>query len=383
MTQQVYKNIIRWGIIIASLFIVSLVLWNTYSFFQQYKDEERIKMEIMASAYKRLNDPDLNIDMELEIQIIESNYNIPMIVTDANGEIELFVHLDDEKTQNKDYLLQQLAEMKSQNQPLVIQNPKSSKKQYIYYNDSQILTNLKYFPLALLLVLILFFVVIYLFSQTNKVALQNKLWTGMAKETAHQIGTPLTSLLGWITILREDKNSVYIADEIEKDVFRLETIANRFSKIGSETPLTSQNIVLLTKKSFIYLKSRSSAKIQFEFKSIKEEVLAETNPELFGWVIENLIKNSVDAMQGKGKIFVSIQDNKTHVTICVIDTGKGIPKNIYKRIFDPGFTTKKRGWGLGLSLSKRIIKDFHQGKIYVQHSEIGKGTTICIKLQKA
>lgn len=383
MTQQVYKNIIRWGIIIASIFIVSLVLWNTYTFFQQYKDEERIKMEILAATYKRLNSNlDLDADVTLEHQIMDSNHNIPMIMTDIDGVIYAALNLDKSKEEDSGYLEEQLAIMKSQNKPILIQYQGGDTKQYIYYSDSDILTNLKYFPLALLLVLVLFFIVIYLFSQTNKVASQNKLWTGMAKETAHQIGTPLTSLLGWIAILRENEESIYIADEIEKDVQRLETIANRFSKIGSETPLKSQNIVALTKDSYTYLKSRISTKIKFEFKSDSDELLVQTNSELFGWVIENLLKNAVDAMYGKGKISIIIQDKGTYITIQVSDSGKGISKNMYKRIFEPGFTSKKRGWGLGLSLSKRIIEDFHQGKIYVQESEINKGTTFCIKLQK-
>jgi len=382
LTQQVYKNIIRWGIIIASLFIVSLILWNTYTFFQQYKDEERIKVEVLASALQRLNQADLDSDMSLEIQIINSNHNIPMIMTNAStGSIESTINLNAEKEKNDTYILEQLAIMKSQNQPLLIQYHNST-KQYIYYKDSEILTSLKYYPLGLLLILLFFSVVIYLFSSSNKIASQNILWTGMAKETAHQIGTPLTSLLGWIAILRENQESVYIADEIEKDVQRLETIANRFSKIGSETPLKLQNIVLLTKKSFDYLKSRSSTKINFTFKSEADSIYVQTNSELLAWVIENLLKNAVDAMHGKGQILVSITENTTSASIKITDTGKGIPKNLYKKIFEPGFTTKKRGWGLGLSLSKRIIEDFHNGKIYVQQSELEKGTTICLKLSK-
>ncbi len=381
MTHQNYKNIIRWGIIIATVFIVSLILWNTYTFFQQYKDEERIKVEVLASAIQRLSDANVNSDMSLEIQIMNSNHNIPMIRTDATGKIIESLNLDKLKEKDSEYLQEQLSIMKLQNKPLIIQFPKSEKI-FIYYKDSEILTSLKYYPLGLLLILVFFSIVIYLFSTSNKVAVQNKLWTGMAKETAHQIGTPLTSLLGWVAILREDATMVDIADEIEKDVQRLEVIANRFSKIGSDTPLKTQNIVEISKKVFTYLESRSSIKIYFKFKTSKDKIMINVNSELFGWVIENLIKNAIDAMYGRGKIVLSIQENTTHVSIKVSDTGKGLPKNMYKRIFEPGFTTKKRGWGLGLSLSKRIIGDFHHGKIYVEKSEIKKGTTFCIKLPK-
>ncbi len=383
LTNQNIKNTIRWGIIIASLTIVSLILWNTYQFFQRFKEEERIKMEILASAYKSINS-DLNAKVSaLELQIIESNNSIPMIVTDEQGVITSNVNLDEnKKARNKNYLQEQLTIMKAQNKPLLVQTvlPNAVRKDYIYYKDSKILTNLKYYPLALLFILFLFSIIIFLFTKTNKIAAQNQLWTGMAKETAHQIGTPLTSLLGWIAILREDKGKSLIADEIEKDVERLEIIANRFSKIGSETPLVTQNIVSITKKSIAYLKSRSSQQIQYTFQSSSDEIKVQTNPELFGWVIENLVKNALDATQGKGKIDIDIRQSGSSIVLKITDSGKGIPNKLFKRIFEPGYTTKKRGWGIGLSLSKRIIEKFHGGKIYVLESELGKGTTFCIKL---
>lgn len=383
LTNQNIKNTIRWGIIIASLTIVSLILWNTYQFFQRFKEEERIKMEILASAYKSINS-DLNAKVSaLELQIIESNNSIPMIVTDEQGVITSNVNLDEnKKARNKNYLQEQLTIMKAQNKPLLVQTvlPNAVRKDYIYYKDSKILTNLKYYPLALLFILFLFSIIIFLFTKTNKIAAQNQLWTGMAKETAHQIGTPLTSLLGWIAILREDKEKSLIADEIEKDVERLEIIANRFSKIGSETPLVTQNIVSITKKSIAYLKSRSSQQIQYTFQSSSDEIKVQTNPELFGWVIENLVKNALDATQGKGKIDIDIRQSGSSIVLKITDSGKGIPNKLFKRIFEPGYTTKKRGWGIGLSLSKRIIEKFHGGKIYVLESELGKGTTFCIKL---
>lgn len=377
---QTYKSITRWGIIIASLVIVSLILWNTYIFFQRFKEQERTKVEILASAYKKLSTSKINEQLELERKILQSNTNIPLILTDGDGIITNHRNLDERKLERKDYLENQLALMKSQNQPFIILSGQN--KQYIYYKDSQLLTKLKYYPLALLLVLVLFGFIIYLYSKTNKIASQNQLWTGMAKETAHQIGTPLTSLLGWVAILREDKEKKEIADEIEKDVQRLESIANRFSKIGSEPALVRQNIVEIAKNTFDYLQSRSSNQIEFEFSAVSDEIFSEINPELLGWVIENLVKNSIDAMQGKGKIRLDIQQNHVSASINISDSGKGISKNLYKRIFDPGFTTKQRGWGIGLSLSKRIVEKFHHGKIYVLKSALEKGTTFCVKLPK-
>lgn len=374
------KNIIRWGIILVSLFIVTLILWNTYIFFQKFKEEERLKMEILATAYKRmLSNTDLDADISFETQIISSNYNIPMIWTDEEGNILEHQFLNADKAKNPKYLKNQLAIMKSQNEPLLIQL-EDLPTQYIYYKDSDILTNLKYYPLGLLLILFLFSIALYLYNHSNKIASQNQLWTGMAKETAHQIGTPLTSLMGWVTLLKDDEKNREIGNEVEKDVKRLEVIANRFSKIGSETPLVEQNIVELTNQSLNYLQSRVSQQVKINFSSDNNSYIVLTNNELYGWVIENLIKNAIDAMQGKGTINVGIGHENNLVKIVVSDTGKGISKKHFKKIFEPGFTTKKRGWGLGLSLSKRIIEDFHHGKIYVSNSEIGVGTEFYIKL---
>jgi two-component system, sporulation sensor kinase D len=361
---------------------VSLILWNTYIFFQKFKEEERTKMEILATAYKKMfSNADLDADVSFEIQIISSNYNIPLILTDEQGNILEFQNLDEKKVDDLNYLKQQLSIMKTQNEALQI-NLDDTSKQYLYYRDSEILTNLKYYPLGLVLILFLFSVVIYLFNHSSKIAAQNQLWTGMAKETAHQIGTPLTSLLGWIALLREDAKNMEVASEIEKDVLRLEVIANRFSKIGSETPLSKQDVVALTENAFQYLQSRASKQVQFKFKSEASHYIVNTHAELYGWVIENLVKNAIDAMQGRGKIYLKMYEDSQYVMIRFTDTGKGIPKKLFKKIFEPGFTTKKRGWGLGLSLSKRIIEDFHNGKIMVLESEVGKGTVFLIKLPK-
>ncbi len=365
--------------ILVSLVIVTLILWNTYSFFKKFKNEERAKMEIFAAAIQELaSNPDLNSNMNLELKVFESITDIPTILTGENGSIKEFHNLDPARSKDLLYLQEQLNFMRSQNKPIEINT--LGIKEYIYYRNSDILYKLKYYPLALLLILGLFLAVILLFFNTNKISEQNKLWTGMAKETAHQIGTPLSSLLGWIAILRtENINETYV-DEIEKDVNRLNTIASRFSKIGSLPKLDNQNIIAITRSTFDYLKSRSSKQISFSFSTVSEDIIVALNTELFGWVIENLVKNAIDAMQGKGALAIVIKEEEKQVKIAISDTGKGIPKSQFNQIFKPGFTTKKRGWGLGLSLSKRIIEDYHNGRIFVQKSEMGKGTTFEIQL---
>ncbi|WNW00669.1 HAMP domain-containing sensor histidine kinase [Tenacibaculum sp. HL-MS23] len=367
--------------VLVSILIVSFILWNTYVFFQKFKEEERGKIEIFAVAFKELaSNPDLNENTNLINKVYETIENIPTILVNKDGTIDLYRNLDIVKSKKPKYLQEQLALMKDQNEPIVIEY--FGITQYLYYRNSDLLYKLKYYPLALLLILGLFLTIVYMVYKSSKVAEQNKLWTGMAKETAHQIGTPLSSLLGWIAILRsEDVNEEYIV-EIEKDVDRLSTIANRFSKIGSLPKLKKYNIVSETQAAFNYLKSRSSKQINFSFSSDKEILSTFLNIELYGWVIENLIKNAIDAMRGKGNISLEIKETSKFIKIVVTDSGKGIAKSQFKQIFKPGFTTKKRGWGLGLSLSKRIIEDYHNGKIHVLKSEINKGTAFEIQLDK-
>jgi two-component system, sporulation sensor kinase D len=368
--------------VLVSLILVSLILWNTYVFFQKFKNEERVKMEILAAAQKELNTGDLDVSVDLSLKVIENNKSIPMILVDENGAIETYQNLDSIKALNEKYVQSQLEKMKSENEPIEV-SYKGKNKKFIYYRNSDLLNKLTYYPIALVLILLLFLSVIYLFYNSNKAAETNKLWTGMAKETAHQIGTPLSSLLGWIAILKMEKVDDKYVEEIQKDVNRLNTIANRFSKIGSAPELEKENIVAVTKQAFDYLESRSSKQIAFSFATSDAEILTNLNIELFGWVIENLIKNAIDAMLGKGALQLRIENTSKKVKITLSDTGKGMSKKLFKQIFKPGFTTKKRGWGLGLSLSKRIVADYHNGKIFVQKSEIGKGTTFEISMDKA
>lgn len=371
-------------VIIISFSIVTLILWNTYSFFKRFKNEERLKMEIVATAMKEFaTNQDLEADVSLEDKIIKSNTNIPMILVDENGNIgaNSYLNLDPVKAKDPAFLLKQLEIMKEQNSPIEI-NFAKNRTQYIYYRNSDLLNKLSYYPLTLILILTLFLTVIYMMFTSSKVAEQNKLWTGMAKETAHQIGTPLSSLLGWIAILKMENADDKYVDEIEKDVHRLNTIANRFSKIGSLPTLEKLDIIAVTKNAYEYLEYRSSKQISFSFNTSETNLYSTINDELYSWVIENLIKNAIDAMLGKGELAVAITADAKKIKIDITDTGKGMAKSQFKKIFKPGFTTKKRGWGLGLSLSKRIIEDYHKGKIVVKNSEINKGTTFQIVLDK-
>jgi signal transduction histidine kinase len=252
----------------------------------------------------------------------------------------------------------------------------------IYYGNSPIINKLKFYPAALILIILLFFTALYFFYRTAKSSDQNKLWAGMAKETAHQIGTPLSSLVGWKEILKtEHVNPEYIT-EIEKDIDRLETITERFSKIGSVPTLTKTDLTSETVAAYDYLKSRSSKLINFNIDVPEYPIWVQLNPQLYSWTIENLVKNAIDAMKGKGDITVAISSKKGRAFVEIIDTGKGIPKRNFKKVFQPGFTTKKRGWGLGLSLVKRIIEEYHNGKIRVVKSALNKGTTMRISLRE-
>jgi signal transduction histidine kinase len=374
------RNTGRWILIFASFLIISLILWNTYTFFQIFKNEERLKMNLLAKAQKTLINADENTDVELPLQIFKNNTSIPVILTE-NDSIINTINIDEAIIKDKRRAMDFLSQLKRENDPIIIEYA-PDKYQKWYYGNSALLNKLKYYPIALLLIIFLFSALIYYFYRSTKVATQNKLWAGMAKETAHQIGTPLSSLIGWVEILKTENIDETTTIEIEKDIDRLQTITDRFSKIGSEPVLEKSNIIEETLKTYNYLQSRFSKQIEFSFESPDSAIYTMLNPTLHSWTIENLIKNAIDAMKGKGKIAVSIEEEPLYVRINVSDTGSGIPKNQFNTIFEPGFTTKKRGWGLGLSLTKRIVKEYHKGNIKVLQSEIGKGTTMQLKYSK-
>ena len=374
------KNLTRWIIIISSFLIASLILWNTYVFFQTFKEEERNKMELWATALKNLRNADVDADIELPTFIIENNKNIPLILTDKKGKILSNLNLgeiENDSVKVKEFL----NKIKNQNNPIKVQFARND-YHLVYYGDSPILNKLKYYPIALLLVAFLFGGVVYNFYRATKMATQNKLWAGMAKETAHQIGTPLSSLIGWLELLKLENVDENTIDEIQKDINRLQTITDRFSKIGSEPVLEKRDIIEETKSSFEYLQSRVSKQVIFDFRAPEKPIFVSLNPTLHSWTIENLVKNAIDAMKGKGNLSIEIVAGDTYVFITVTDTGSGIAKNKFKTIFEPGYTSKKRGWGLGLSLTKRIVQEYHKGKIRVVHSEIGKGTTMQMSFKK-
>jgi two-component system, sporulation sensor kinase D len=368
------KNTWRWTIIAASFVIVVLILWNTYSFFQIFKNEERVKMEVWAQALKTLNYSD-NTDVDLPLKVMQ-DATIPIILTEKDSVIN-HRNIDEKIANNKIELKKVLLDLKNQNDPIVMEYV-PGKFQKVFYGDSSLLTKLKYYPIALLLIIFLFGALVYNFYRSTKMATQNKLWAGMAKETAHQIGTPLSSLIGWLEIMKVDNVDPTTVSEIEKDITRLQTITDRFSKIGSEPILEKMDIVGETKKSCDYLQSRFSKQVVFSFEASQKPILVMLNPALHSWTVENLVKNAIDAMKGKGKLDIQIISELNSVKIFVTDSGKGIAKNQFKRVFEPGFTTKKRGWGLGLSLTKRIVEEYHKGTIKVLNSEIGVGTTMVL-----
>ena len=384
MTLSAHRNLIRWIIITSSFIIISLILWNTYVFFQNFKDEERSKMKNWTFAYpeysKYFYQDNAEMNFVADRVVTDTTVSTPMLLLDDNNKILSFRNIDTLLIENPKAVVSMLNKLIAQNEPLDVRLP-NDKSGKLYYGNSPLLNKLKYYPLALLLIIILFSAVVYFFYRSSKIADQNKLWTGMAKETAHQIGTPLSSLIGWTEILKiENVNPEYIL-EIEKDVDRLQTITERFSKIGSKPTLVKTDIIKATKNSYDYLKARSSKLINFEIILPETELFVDLNEQLFSWTIENLVKNAIDAMKGKGDLQVEISKTDKLVLINVYDTGKGLAKNQFNTIFEPGFTTKKRGWGLGLSLAKRIIEDYHNGKIKVLNSDIGKGTTLQISLK--
>jgi len=374
------RNTTRWIIIFISFLIISLILWNTYTFFQIFKNEERLKMNLWANAQKTLVNADENTDLDLPLNILNNNTSVPVMLTMYNKVISS-VNVPEEVLADKKKSMSYLRNLKSENEPIIIEYA-PGKHQEVYYGNSALLNKLKYYPVALLLIIFLFGALIYNFYRSNKMATQNKLWAGMAKETAHQIGTPLSSLIGWVEILKTEEIDQSITTEIEKDIERLQTITDRFSKIGSVPVLEKHDIIAETLHTYEYLQSRFSKQVTFSYNAPKEPVLVMINPTLHSWTIENLVKNAIDAMKGKGSLDLRIEQDAHHVKINVKDSGTGIAKNQFKTIFEPGFTTKKRGWGLGLSLTKRIVEEYHGGKIKVLHSEIGKGTTFQISLNK-
>ncbi|MDG4945539.1 ATP-binding protein [Weeksellaceae bacterium KMM 9713] len=377
------RNLNKWlGFALASM-IVILTIWMSNSIVQNLKEEEQKKMETIVKATELLGSLDTSDDARrIALKIIEDNTSMPMILVDENKEayeVRNLEKLENDLLTDSIFLKQKLSELEAIHDPIEVNLPFG--KQYIYYQNSSLLTKLRYYPLALLIILLSFAAFTVWYFRTLERTQRSFLWAGMAKETAHQIGTPLSSLLGWIEILRLENVDPDTLSEIENDVQRLNQIAERFSKIGSRPTLHPHNIVEICENTYNYLKPRISTGINFQLRTKSSEIMVDCNPELLSWVLENLVRNAVDAMQNRGKIEIraSIKDNKAVIT--VTDDGSGIPSKLQKRIFEPGYTTKKRGWGLGLSLAKRIINEYHDGQIFVAQSDKEHGTQFKIILK--
>ena len=379
------KNYFNNSWLIISFAIVVLILWNTNVLFKNLSKEERTKMQLWAMAQiDYIENQTLN---NLAFEVIQKSGTNPIIqVNEKNKIIEVRNIKWDSSTKDSTYLYKKLKQIKKENDPILIQYRNKEGilivNHKLYYGDSSILKKLQYYPLALLLIILLFILVLYFVFKTSKISEQNRLWAGMARETAHQIGTPLTSMMGWITLLKEKKKKSESIIEIEKDIERLKIISERFSKIGSIPELKKDNINNCINKTIVYLKKRSSEHINFETKIPKKNLIIPFNYQLLSWTIENLIKNSIDAIKGRGFISIELIEKINTIEINIEDNGVGIKQENINKIFNPGFTSKKRGWGLGLSLAKRIIVDFHKGKITVKNTKVGKGSLFQILLNK-
>jgi anti-sigma regulatory factor (Ser/Thr protein kinase) len=381
---NIYKQKQRWKLLlfIFAVFIGLASLRYTNQLVRKMSHEERKKAEMLAEAWKQIinaeaNDPNLNF----YTRVIADNETVPVIVVDSLNNILFTRNLDSVKQKNPNYLVRKLQQMKANSGPIII-TLSPVEKQYLYYNQSIILTQLAYYPYIQFGIIFMFILVAYFAFNTSMKFEQNQVWVGLSKETAHQLGTPISSLMAWVEMMKIRKGDGEMLIELEKDVNRLEKITERFSKIGSKPALVKDNVITVILTAVNYLRSRSSGKIRINLNLPAYEVIVPLNAALFEWVIENLCKNAIDALNGQGQIEISLTDFTQVIYIDIRDTGKGIPKSMFKTIFKPGFTTKKKGWGLGLSLAKRIVEAYHDGKIFVHQSELNKGSVIRIVLKK-
>jgi len=376
------KQTLKITLLLVGVFIAIVSLFYTNTLVKQLAHEERKNVELWAHGMQKLGEIDNNSDLSIILEVVKNNTTVPLIIVDKNDHILYHKNLDSTKTSDSLYLQKELKEMKLENPP-IINNLTKNEKQYIYYKDSFLLTKLLYYPYIQLSIILIFILIAYYAFDSSRKSEQNQVWVGMSKETAHQLGTPISSLMAWLEILKEDSKDQKFLNEIESDIQRLETIADRFSKIGSTPQLEKTDITQLLTESINYIQARISSQITIENKiNNQNPIFVSINAPLFSWVIENLLKNAADAMKGEGKISFLITDVQQFLYIDITDTGKGIAKKNHKNIFNPGYTTKKRGWGLGLSLAKRIIEDYHKGKIFIKQSEPNKGTTFRIVIKK-
>lgn len=383
---SVYDQKKRWKffLLLGAVFIGSFTLWYTKQLTDELKEGEYKKMELWAEAIRLLSvaEPETETNyMNLINMVISNNTSIPVLLTDSVGNILSHNNIKAPKANEDLFLKEVLAKMKSEGNVIVI-DLGDNDKQFLYFSESILLYKLSWFPIIQLMVVSVFIMVAYMAFSGARKAEQNQVWVGMAKETAHQLGTPTSSLLAWIDLLKLKTSDLPMIEEMGKDVGRLKTIADRFSKIGARPDLEPTDLAKLVTNMLDYLKPRSSSQINFTVKNqLPHDYLVNLNPVLFEWVIENLTKNAIDAMEGRGSLTFILSVNKKYVHIDITDTGKGMPKSMFKTVFEPGFTTKKRGWGLGLTLVKRIVEKYHYGKIFVADSQLGVGTTFRVVLK--
>lgn len=379
---DLYTNKERWKLL---LFFIAVgigigSLWYTNKLVYELSGEEEKKVELWAEATRYvLETQKETVDLNFLLKVIENNTTIPVILTDQNNKILFFRNIDSIKAYKNEYLMEQLEVMKEFRLPMTIKLD-NGKYNYIYYRESVILKKLTIYPYIQLLVIIIFVIISYLAFSFSRRAEQNKVWLGLSRETAHQLGTPTSSLMAWVELLKETNQDCNLILELEKDVIRLNIITERFSKIGSIPKLEQMDLYFAINESVEYMQKRVPFSVNLQIVNGNDGIIVAINKHLFGWVLENLIKNALDAVVNAGFIEIRISTNSNKVFVDIIDNGKGISKGNFKRVFKPGFTTKTRGWGLGLSLTKRIIEEYHHGKIFVLHSEINRGTTFRIIL---
>ena len=375
---------IRTVLIVVAIVIAVASLFVSQSLVKDLSREEHSKMELFAQAYQSLSDADENTDLGLVLAVMSGNQTIPVIVVDETGDVKSFLNIEIRKADTLAYLNSCVERMRSLGNAIKIYYDESDTEHYneVCFDESLLLNRLTVYPYIQLGVVVLFVLIAIFALLSFKKTEQNRVWVGLSKETAHQLGTPISSLMAWNELLKDKYKDDELIAEMEKDVNRLQMVAERFSKIGSMPEPVQADMVGVLDGVIDYVEHRSPATVKFIRNFPNPPVNAKVNASLFGWVIENICKNAVDAMNGKGKLTIKLTEDKNWVTIDVTDTGKGIAKNSWRSVFDPGYTTKERGWGLGLSLAKRIVTEYHKGKIYVAHSEIGKGTTFRIELPK-
>ena len=375
------KILFRYLFVVIALLIVVASLIVSHFLVENLSKEERNKIEIWAEATKEMASNAENMNMNLVAQILKSNTTIPVILYDKKENFYTSANIDLPELDDQIFLKQRAESFKKRHDPIIIEA--EGFDQYIYYDDSYTLKQLQLYPYVQLGVLFIFMITAFFALFTTMRMEQDRLWVGLSKETAHQLGTPISSLLAWLEYLKLKETNQSIVRDMEKDVDRLQMITDRFSKIGSVPALDPQNMTDIIHRSIAYLEKRISKKVVFVVELSDKPLYAQVNEPLLSWVIENLTKNAVDAMSGQGQIIYRLSEKGKFVSLDIQDTGKGIPKSKFRTIFNPGYTTKSRGWGLGLSLAKRIIESYHKGRIYVKTSEIGVGTTFCIELKKA